>query len=106
MTEPTVAMSQCDSCGKQWPSASVGVIHKCTCTGGMCSPMNAAPDTHRASLDEVEAVARALCNADGLDPDLDFSGPNERWEPNWHEYRDFARAALAALSVQSDKGEG
>lgn len=48
-------------------------------------------------LAEVERVAKALCREDGLDPDLDFSGPDERWTPNWHEYRQFARAAIAAI---------
>lgn len=30
-----VQMSRCDRCGAEYPSAAPGVIHKCTCSGGM-----------------------------------------------------------------------
>jgi len=29
--------SICNKCGSKWPSAPVGVLHKCTCSGGMCA---------------------------------------------------------------------
>lgn len=44
----------------------------------------------------VGRVAQALCKADGREPDLG-PAPYEGWTPNWHEYRDFALAALQAL---------
>ena len=92
-TEPTGAMIEAGEAARRSWGKRNGNVPLCAV---IYLAMEAAriPDTHRASSDEVEAVARALCNADGLDPDLDFSGPNERWEPNWHEYRDFARVAL------------
>ena len=91
MTEPTEAMID----AAMVAFGDTGFVEEYYARRAVTRAVEAAlADTHRASSDEVEAVARALCNADGLDPDLDFSGPNERWEPNWHEYRDFARVAL------------
>ena len=36
-------LSRCDSCGRLWPAAPQGVLHKCSCSGGYCHPI--APAT-------------------------------------------------------------
>jgi len=48
--------------------------------------------------DAVDRVARALCIADGLDPEHDLAGPDERYAPEWHQFRDLATAAIAAIT--------
>lgn len=35
-----MSMSQCDKCGRLWPSAPLGTIHKCQCSGGYCHPIS------------------------------------------------------------------
>jgi hypothetical protein len=32
------SVSVCDKCGAEWPSAPLGTIHKCQCSGGYCHP--------------------------------------------------------------------
>jgi hypothetical protein len=65
---------------------------------------NALVRLHRANQiavigpDAVERAARALCIADGLDPEHDLAGPDERYAPEWHQFRDLATAAIAALT--------
>jgi hypothetical protein len=41
--------------------------------------------------DELEAVARALCLIDGVDPDSTVDKPGRASEPPWHSYRERAR---------------
>jgi hypothetical protein len=43
-------------------------------------------------MDKLEAVARAICISDGLDPDDTFMGL-----PVWNEWVPNARAALSAI---------
>jgi hypothetical protein len=43
----------------------------------------------------VELVARAMCRAEGLDPN-DFERAED---PNWHNYRRRARAFVAAFDA-------
>lgn len=52
----------------------------------------------KAIPDAVEKVARAICRADGHDPDADWSEPREtKPYPAWKTYEDNARAAIAAM---------
>lgn len=47
-------MSTCDKCGRKYPSASSGVIHKCQCSGGYM-----VPDTSEAlTAPNDDAVAK------------------------------------------------
>jgi tRNA-splicing ligase RtcB (3'-phosphate/5'-hydroxy nucleic acid ligase) len=45
--------------------------------------------------DELEAVARALCLIDGVDPDSTIEKPGRAPEPAWCSYRERARRELA-----------
>ncbi len=45
--------------------------------------------------DELEAVARALCLIDGIDPDSTIDKPGRAPEPAWCSYRKRARRELA-----------
>lgn len=47
-----VPMSKCDRCGARFPSAPVGTIHKCQCSGGMMVPEDAD------MLDSIRANAK------------------------------------------------
>jgi dihydrofolate reductase (trimethoprim resistance protein) len=72
MTTPPIepvmqAMSTCNKCGRQFPSAPQGVIHKCQCSGGMMVPNVSAPAPrqHRElaesfSPQQIHAVAQAI----------------------------------------------
>jgi tRNA-splicing ligase RtcB (3'-phosphate/5'-hydroxy nucleic acid ligase) len=46
--------------------------------------------------DELEAVARALCLLDGVDPESIIDKPGRPPEPAWCSYRERARQELAA----------
>ena len=55
-------------------------------------------------MDRVEQVARAICAADGKDPDervrTSHTGEAEpERPPNWHRYRDEARRIVAAFEA-------
>jgi hypothetical protein len=45
--------------------------------------------------EELEAVARALCLIDGVDPESIIDRPGLFPEPAWHSYREQARRELA-----------
>jgi hypothetical protein len=45
--------------------------------------------------DELEAVARALCLIDGVDPDSTIDKVGQAPEPAWHGYRERARREIA-----------
>jgi hypothetical protein len=45
--------------------------------------------------DELEAVARALCLIDGVDPDSAIDKVGQAPEPGWHSYRERVRRELA-----------
>jgi tRNA-splicing ligase RtcB (3'-phosphate/5'-hydroxy nucleic acid ligase) len=45
--------------------------------------------------EELEAVARALCLLDRVDPDLCIDKPGRTPEPAWCSYRERARRELA-----------
>jgi hypothetical protein len=47
------------------------------------------------TADELEAVARALCLIDGVDPDSRIHKPGQAPEPAWWSYRERARRELA-----------
>lgn len=50
----------------------------------------------------VEAVARAICSANGADPDRDTTGADasdKNFSPEWLYYMPDAEAAIAALSA-------
>jgi hypothetical protein len=49
--------------------------------------------------DEVEAVARALCLIDGVDPDSTIDKVGQAPEPRWHGYRELARRELATAGA-------
>ena len=58
----------------------------------------------------VEAVARALCNAAGENPDEELRGETDPF-PHWAAWADDARAAISAFLAVSpltpgEKGEG
>jgi hypothetical protein len=59
--------------------------------------------------DELEAVARALCLIDGVDPDTVIDSAGLASEPAWCSYRERARRELAkagaAMPTQSMPGE-
>ncbi len=44
---------------------------------------------------ELEAVARALCLINGVDPDSAVDKPGRATEPAWYGYRERARRVLA-----------
>lgn len=48
--------------------------------------------------DLIEKVARAICKADGGDPNLTLGGDGENFL--WHEYEPHARAALAVAEPE------
>ena len=103
MTEPTVAMAEAGLMAYLGDHGLTG--HQKSALSG---PMRRAylamkaldPDTHCASSDEVERIARAQRRLDafeGLGPETEIIVL----------LRDFRiLTALAAMSVQSDKGEG
>jgi tRNA-splicing ligase RtcB (3'-phosphate/5'-hydroxy nucleic acid ligase) len=47
------------------------------------------------TADELEAVARALCLIDGVDPDSRIDKPGQAPEPAWCSYRERAQRELA-----------
>jgi hypothetical protein len=47
-------------------------------------------------MEMVERVARAICKADGRDPDSDFTSGNATF-PAWQAYQSRARAAIEAM---------
>lgn len=56
------------------------------------------------AMDRIEQVARAICAADGRDPDeqmrtdpIGEAGPER--PPQWHRYRDEARRIVAAFEA-------
>jgi hypothetical protein len=49
--------------------------------------------------DELDAVARALCLIDGVDPDSRIDEPGRAPEPAWRPYRKQARQELATPSA-------
>ena len=93
-TEPTEdawedRCTDCDDTG-----ITIQTERRCACQ----PPLDDYTRTPPVSMDEVEAVARAIRIRALETADMDES---EQWFAE-----QFARAALAALSVQSDKGEG
>ena len=50
---------------------------------------------------EIEAVARALCWANGMNPDLTLGGDGKNFL--WHEYERQAIAAIRALREPTEK---
>ena len=62
----------------------------------------AAMSTRSPSVDEVEAVARAIAKADGKDPDA-LSHNSFQW---WRHYVPQARAAIAAMSAAANPPVG
>ncbi|WP_439605132.1 hypothetical protein [Shinella sp.] len=55
-------------------------------------------------MDQVEKVARAICQAEGFDPDKDWRGQKET-EPYaaWKVYTTAAKAALAVMAEQAEE---
>ena len=51
-------------------------------------------------MSKVEEVARALCWANGQDPDLSLGGDKQNWL--WMEYEHQAKRAIAAMREPSD----
>jgi tRNA-splicing ligase RtcB (3'-phosphate/5'-hydroxy nucleic acid ligase) len=57
--------------------------------------------------DELEAVARALCLLDGVDPDSRIDKPGRAPEPAWCSYREQARRELAKAGAgEIDQAKG
>jgi hypothetical protein len=50
--------------------------------------------------DELEAVARALCLINGVDPDSTMDKPGQAPEPAWQSYREQARRELAKTGAR------
>jgi hypothetical protein len=65
------------------------------CYFGPCVPIDPGDDTM------VEVVARAICRANGRDPDAPrwINSRGETWGTCWHENIDAARAVLVALTA-------
>lgn len=111
------AMSTCNKCGRQFPTAPAGVIHKCVCPGGMMVPdatpvqvtlVSPTPPIEGRDADverKVEKMAMAMyCADNGMDSDANsahiyywFRDPDEKDRGAVDEYRVMARAALQAL---------
>jgi hypothetical protein len=51
--------------------------------------------------DELEAVARALCLIDGVDPESIIDEPGRAPEMAWHNYREQARQELAKADADA-----
>lgn len=56
--------------------------------------------------DELEAVARALCMIDGVDPDSIDDRLGWAMEPAWCSYRERARRELATTSSAPPESSG
>ena len=63
-------MSTCDKCGRKYPSASSGVIHKCQCSGGYMVPDTSealtAPKEDDAAFDVAVWLEQGRANLDKL----------------------------------------
>jgi hypothetical protein len=53
--------------------------------------------------DELEAVARALCLIDGVDPDSTTDKVGRTPEPAWCSYRERARREFATPGSENDR---
>jgi hypothetical protein len=51
--------------------------------------------------EELEAVARALCLIDGVDPELIIGEPGRAPEMAWHSYREQAGRELAKAGADA-----
>jgi hypothetical protein len=60
------------------------------------------------TADELEAVARALCLIDGVDPDSRIDKPGHAPKPTWRSYRErawreLATGAAPARTIEADE---